>query len=1216
MRIIGSLLVLLALLGDDVLCKTTSKHKGHHVHHKENVKKLSHKRYLHHSTKSVETGTGRSHVPKPHVELERTIYPTPSNMRALRAKLHRVLKFKGDVIKEGGFHGRSIHAQPTATMRATARMTVFDADSSDETPPVIDSSAPVIDSPTVSSDLPPNVVNSPPEMKTEDITVNENSKVDNISPTEDPNPEREILPVETSSYDNKVSQKDSESEYRMTTPSAITHADEPASDIPPQKPVVRNLTLNLYSSEDTETKEEHLKPISIKKKLHVEVQKKSQPPPVHIEYPKPIIIAFKKPDQNHLINNVTKLSQMNKIFLAPKALNMMKTPEVDRPLQVPDMHRALQLHHFKNISLQIPEVNKAFQHHFQTKSLQASDENKNEKGLLFTNPSPMIDDSLTNENKAEITRHNVKNEILDSTAADSSHYDDIDEIDQPSDQASNEVPSDEANQLQAEMNQRKSMDALTKQNNRAAAITRQNDKIADLVKENGVGDVSHTQPVKPNELPNKLVEHIFKTNEKMMKLSNSLFDGPNKQNTKPQGNDVNTGNMPGSLHGTNHIAPFSPGQFNIQSPANVAQFPASFSGQEYNGIQSSIPPQSNGLSSKGTLPQPEFPSQGSQSVGFQGLPTTNTLGDSLNSPGSRVSAENVYIQSPADIISYTKQVSPQQNLRNTADFQKQNINEKAPKQPYSTNKRVEEYQQVNKVLPGGMVSQQPYTMYPQRIPYTPNRQSNLNKPHGPSIAFIDTMFQDHKSSYVKTKTSTKATATGNAASLSTSQADAQINNEKSSSYSEKMAGLKGKVQDLRHNTARKQGSRNSYGWGQGQGFGYGRTSYGRGGGHAWAGDSYNTAPYGDYGQLPGNGGSKQTNSNSSPGEIPAQPQSATNAHQPSNPIQVQQQSESASQTAISPEVGTTPQYTSNFPRPVVVKQPSKQVKLSKDEEDTMDEIMEKTKAAPGKKIDQKIKNKEEKPKGKKFAEQATGSGYGTGFGNKESWGQGGGYAWAGKAPPQGAPNPADFMQKPASVPNFPQNNGAYSTGSGGYSNSGGVQSTGPASTNTARQPDTPQAAHQSQSSTGATQQSNFQDEDASDSELQNEEQIIESDQDSSHYGDQDSSSKNEDDEELVEEEEGDTNEATQNNDEINNEQDLDDQQQQEIEEPQPQQKQQQQNQQQKLQQKQQNKKIVQQRKQQPKQQSELQKQPLTQPKSNQQKPQNQPQQASKYDIDD
>lgn len=94
-----------------------------------------------------------------------------------------------------------------------------------------------------------------------------------------------------------------------------------------------------------------------------------------------------------------------------------------------------------------------------------------------------------------------------------------------------------------------------------------------------------------------------------------------------------------------------------------------------------------------------------------------------------------------------------------------------------------------------------------------------------------------------------------------------------------------------------------------------------------------------------------------------------------------------------------------------------------------------------KKLEQKVENKLERPKGKKFAEQATGSGFGTGYGNKESWGQGGGYAWAGKAPAQGAPNPADFLQKPAGMPDFPQVSG-HTTGSGGYQNSGGVQRTG------------------------------------------------------------------------------------------------------------------------------------------------------------------------------
>ena len=338
----------------------------------------------------------------------------------------------------------------------------------------------------------------------------------------------------------------------------------------------------------------------------------------------------------------------------------------------------------------------------------------------------------------------------------------------------------------------------------------------------------------------------------------------------------------------------------------------------------------------------------------------------------------------------------------------------------------------------------------------------LPVPHGPSIAFdqslpllasrsLQTSNEPYLKSKFKTKSKSSAKASGNAASMAKSKANAWSNGKSSSAMSKQMAGnqqkladMQQKVQDLRHHTYKGQST--SYGWGQGQGFGYGKSSYGRGGGHAWANDNWerqSPKPYRYPSPNNGNGPNQAPSSSAQSAPPPAVPKTGS--------VKVSQSQQQSSSPATANAASQAPQYLK--PNPSKLPVASLGNKLSDN------------KKKPGRISDytdhvfKKLKHK----KTNYAQEQATGSGHGEGYGNKESWGQGGGYAWAGKAPPQGAPNPADFLQRPASLPVLPNVPGG-SSGEGSYSNAGGVDSSGPGN----------EAEEQSQESAGENPQEQSQ----------------------------------------------------------------------------------------------------------------------------------------------
>ena len=792
-----------------------------------------------------------------------------------------------------------------------------------------------------------------PNQKTDPSSSTSKSEAGNI------NLDKEILPVETNSYEPRINQKDSESEYRAVTPVSILKQQEDS-----KAPALRNLTdiLKVFAKSEDNNKPPIIDSGSndLTKILKVYGKDHEAFPPVNRkkvidDTPKKFIASAPKPKHREPAIQVE--------YPRPKFLEF-RTPSKTKDVESTQSHGLLKNDHQQTI----------------------------------------LSDGY--DDKAPVTRENMQQDNNNNDEETDLHYDDLDE---PPVQSK----TDERFASSRQLFDKKPKDKPIKDHMKAiGAAMEQNNKIADLIKQNGMGNVDGLEP---NKLPN----HIIETNERMMKLSENLFSNGKKSGPKE-----------------NIIYPSLPYQEIIDS-----QRGANFVGR--NGELMRQTDLSKSRDSLATQPE-ETVLQTTTAARNQYLGEDPFLTEaSATTNGKFESNEN-----QNDMFNSYSKLKKQQDGR---QFPLQQQQQKA-----SFQQNIPQQQQ----------QQQEATRLPQQQ-QQPSKLAFLKKipagrPKGPSIAVFDSIFQTSRS---EVKTKTKATATGNAVAQSTSKADTDINGQKDSSYSKKIDGMKEQLAPLaRHDPPRRQGSRNSYGTGHGQGYGYGKTSYGRGGGHAWAGDNYNNYQVPHFG-LPDNEDSNNQNK-----QQPTQGQSGTSGESqasqqtPVNGGDVPNQDSASSAPIASPQPGNVasqttgqeasspvvPQYTNKKLNPLAQKLPVKQVKETsykpptkaesnklnveddqengeeeENDEDENERLLNNKEAAPehGKKVEQKIQNKLERPKGSKFSETATGSGYGTGYGNKESWGQGGGYAWAGKAPPNGAPNPADFMQKPAGMPDFPQVSG-------------------------------------------------------------------------------------------------------------------------------------------------------------------------------------------------
>uniref|UniRef100_A0A7M6DNA4 Uncharacterized protein n=2 Tax=Clytia hemisphaerica TaxID=252671 RepID=A0A7M6DNA4_9CNID len=653
-------------------------------------------------------------------------------------------------------------------------------------------------------------------------------------------PEKEILPIEANSYEPNISQKDSESEYRPTTPSAVLQLEEPLSGksgsqntpqpdsptssgndmnrgeqkpmssdtganqlAPPtdimtsenstpilkhddtqQTPAVRNLT-NILQTYGLSEQKDSLKPKEKIKSIFT-VPNKKQKVQVHVDYPKPKFLEFmNKP--------------LSRVLAPPEhATESSVSPKNET---TPDVRGAI-----------VPKNN--------TESSKGRQANQT-------------------EDKAGSTRESLENW---ENLKDDLHYEDVDEQKKP------ELKKEESNQNRDGLFKQNKEDPWLKHLKVADEVEQQNDRIDNLVQQNGIGNLSALEPMQPGQFPNKLADRILEKNEEIMKLGESLFpkdDNKKKPNTKQIISQYPTPAM------TFWKAPVK------NSPDNRMDLLKGLGRNDVSAFANS--PEIYNAKSIDT-PIGSVLSPGVARFDEKSVPPikeTNTLVQNAQSSISKLMEEknhglNENIFGGVNSLNNLQLFKKENKAAAVKDQQKQVYQKPKPLQQ-STNNVNQNQLLVNPALSvaskqsqnQNRFAQQPYQVkLPQKAVKPQSKQNQYraqpsSKPKGPSIAVFDLAFQDPKSR-IKTKTSAKATATGNAAALSTSKSDANVNGETSSSYSEKAAGLKQKVQELRHNTQRKQGSRNSYGWGNGQGYGYGKTSFGKGGGHAWAGDNYDT----------------------------------------------------------------------------------------------------------------------------------------------------------------------------------------------------------------------------------------------------------------------------------------------------------------------------------------------------------------------------------------
>ena len=907
------------------------------------------------------------------------------------------------------------------TITGTGRATVFEMDKPD-TP--MDQPGQGIVSDNQPSPQPTSPENTPQDSKTPPTASSSEplgTHSTSSSPSEDgSNPEKEILPVDANSFEPKIEQTDSESEYRAVTPIAILKQQNE------QTPALRNLT---------------------------DILKVFEKPGVNVIDSKPaiesgssdltkILKAYgKDEDSAHgkLHKELTQL-KMEKIFTSDEATTKAK-------------------HHVPAIKVDYPRP-KFLEFHKPLISRDNSESLVPNHPIHAENNKEFADDKVTSTRRENTARGSSNEEDSDTEL----HYDDLDE--DPTESKLNKAKKDveqgkegdlAARELFKNKNKNKPMDDHMKA---ISAVMAQNNRISDLVKQNGIGDVNGMEP-------NKLPDHIIQRNQEMMKLSETLFqrksDAEIPKEVTPYPEPKIGDNLLPSSVGEKYLAPST---LKNALPENIVE--GAYIDQNKKDLTSQV------LATPPLLP--------GYVKNFQGEAKENMDTDSFSdSPIIKIEQDkNSLIDNFAKPKQSAKKATASTDLLNKPQQQNQQAmtnqqqNSVQPQvQQYLVQQQNQLYQQKSQAFNNNQQPLQQQKVKQQKE--NTRKPSNLallkknppGKPKGPSIAEFDSTFQ---APTIKTKT--KATSTGNALATSTSKATTNINGVKDSSYSQKISGLGEGIQDLRHDPPRRQGSRNSYGSGGGQGYGYGKTSYGKGGGHAWAGDNYNNYQIPNYGLPSDNGGgsnqhqgkqqSPQEESQAS--QNPQQPQggntetvapihnAAASAAVVSAPATGAPASNTVSMTAPAVQEAPfqtpqVPQYINKNLKPAAPKLPAKQVKIKEtyklkdekmdiqedepdeDEEGEEERVLNKEPRI-GKKVEQKVGNKIEQPKGKKFSgETATGSGYGTGYGNKESWGQGGGYAWAGKAPPQGAPNPADFMQKPSGMPSFPQTAG-HTTGIG------------------------------------------------------------------------------------------------------------------------------------------------------------------------------------------
>ena len=934
-----------------------------------------------------------------------------------------------------------------STMTGTNRATVFEVDQvntgednnmqsqgpeSQQQGMDFDQQSTIIDS---SSTTPTNSFGES-SVSTPEPTQSDSSSTSNNNSEGNVNLDKEILPVESNSYEPKINQKDSESEYRAVTPVSILKQQH---DDSAKTPALRNLTdiLKVFAkSEDN----------------------------------KPPII-------NSGSNDLTKILKVyGKDYESAPLVNRKKV--IDTPKKFIESSPKPK-HREPAIKVEYPKPK--FLEFLQKPSSKSKDaEYSPSHGLLTSEHQKMISNDRYDD-KTPVAREDMHHQDNSNNNDEADlHYDDVDESPMESKLKTKDNDNEERLASSRQLFDKKPKDKPMNDHMKAiGAVMEQNNKISKLVKQNGIGNINGLDP---NKLPN----HIIETNDKMMKMSETLFSngkksGP-KENIEYPYLSLSQQDIVDSRRGAANFQLFSNGKKvdAKEDPSSLSLHRDIVDNQSFVDQNDEQKHQTDLIKSKVSL-APQLDEASSQTT------TTNLGEDPFSAEPSTTNGNLETNDNNNDMLnSYAKlnkpqqegKQTPQKTLQQKANFQQNMLQQKQAtrfsqqrfqqpqQQKQNQQQQVQQLQQQNQQFQQPQQPQQQNQQQKQQ----PSKLAFLKKipsgkPKGPSIAEFDKTFQTTRS---EVKTKTKAITTGNDVAQSTSKTtNTDIKGQKDSSYSENVDGMKEQQMPsfLRHDPPRRQGSRNSYGTGYGQGYGYGKTSYGRGGGHAWAGDNYNNYQVPHFG-LPDNEDSNNNQNKQQPTQgqsgAPGESQASQQQQTPAD-ADVPNQDSAASAPIASPQPGAVaspaqwqepsspamPQYTNKKLKPLVQRLPVKQVKETykpptkaessklniednqengeeeeENDEDENNRLLNKE-AAPehGKKIEQKIHNKLERPKGSKFSETATGSGYGTGYGNKESWGQGGGYAWAGKAPPKGAPNPADFMQKPAGMPDFPQVSG-------------------------------------------------------------------------------------------------------------------------------------------------------------------------------------------------